>query len=67
MCNNIIIFLLGLVVLAGTFIFLQDLDLKSLIIEAYFKGQQVFDLYMPFWKKLHELQINGITLILIHT
>lgn len=27
--------------LDGFFIVLQDLDLKSLIIEAYFKGQQV--------------------------
>lgn len=29
-------------VLKGHLFFLQDLDLKSLIIEAYFKGQQVY-------------------------
>lgn len=29
----------------GNLFYLQDLDLKSLIIEAYFKGQQVYETF----------------------
>lgn len=38
LCNS-------MVLVRGNLFFLQDLDLKSLIIEAYFKGQQVYETF----------------------
>lgn len=50
-----------------TSIVFQDLDVKSLLLEAYVKGQQELLYVVPFVAKVLESSVRSVVSVFVHT